>query len=301
MEYYIIVTILAIIFIFIAYNLGKKADDSVATKQKIDNTLLLQERQSLIDRNAELKQNILSVEDEYNSKKEYIKSIEEEIALVRRNAEAAQQEKIKNLENEFQKIKARQDEEYSLTQIKINEDLAKLEHLKQTYARAVEANIREQQIKDHQDNYRLDISEQDESDIKVLSAIKYQISKPRIVDMLIWQTYYQPIAKRKFPLILGTQTVTGIYKITNINNNKCYIGQAVDIRSRWLEHCKCGLGIDTPQGNKLYYAMIHEGLNNFTFEVVEECAAELLNEKEKFYIDMYNACAFGYNSIKGVR
>ena len=35
----------------------------------------------------------------------------------------------------------------------------------------------------------------------------------------------------------------GIYKITNLINNKVYIGQSIDIERRWQEHrklCKTG-------------------------------------------------------------
>ena len=49
--------------------------------------------------------------------------------------------------------------------------------------------------------------------------------------------------------ILGTEQITGIYKITNQENNKCYIGQSVNISNRWKDHAKHGLGIDTPVGN----------------------------------------------------
>jgi len=51
--------------------------------------------------------------------------------------------------------------------------------------------------------------------------------------MLIWQTYWQPLAKKRFPIILGTKTITGIYKITNLKTNDCYIGQALDMDKRW--------------------------------------------------------------------
>ena len=50
--------------------------------------------------------------------------------------------------------------------------------------------------------------------------------------MAIWQAYYQPIAKKKFPKILGKTDICGIYKITNQETGECYIGQAVDIRRR---------------------------------------------------------------------
>lgn len=76
----------------------------------------------------------------------------------------------------------------------------------------------------------------------------------------------------------------------------CYIGQAKNIRERFREHLKCGLGIDTPAANKLYQAMLQEGIDNFTFELLEECAAVNLNEKESFYIDLYNSYDYGYNS-----
>jgi hypothetical protein len=73
--------------------------------------------------------------------------------------------------------------------------------------------------------------------------------------MLIWQTYFQPIAKEKFPIILQDKTKIGIYKITNLHTNECYIGQSVDVYKRFMDHCKAGLGIDTPPGNKLYKSM----------------------------------------------
>lgn len=64
---------------------------------------------------------------------------------------------------------------------------------------------------------------------------------------------------------------------------------------------KCGLGIDTPASNKLYIAMKKEGIDNFTFELLEECTAATLNEKEVFYINLYNSYDYGYNSNKGIK
>jgi group I intron endonuclease len=117
--------------------------------------------------------------------------------------------------------------------------------------------------------------------------------------MLVWQTYWQPIAKKQFPLILQDKTKCGIYKITNLITDECYIGQSNDIYRRWSDHCKCGLGIDTPVGNKLYKAIQEYGLENFTFELLVECSQDELNEKEKYFIELYQADTFGYNSTKG--
>ena len=99
--------------------------------------------------------------------------------------------------------------------------------------------------------------------------------------------------------VLGTSIVTGIYKITNQKTDMCYIGQSVDLASRWKQHAKCGLGIDTPQGNKLYKDMLEYGLDSYSWELLEECPREKLDEKEKYYINLYDAYNYGFNSTKG--
>lgn len=77
----------------------------------------------------------------------------------------------------------------------------------------------------------------------------------------------------------------------------CYVGQAVDMGSRWKQHIKRGLGAETPTRNKLYPAMAEFGLTSFTFELIEECDRDNLDEKEDFWQDYYHAKDFGY-SIK---
>ena len=195
--------------------------------------------------------------------------------------------------------------------IQVNEDKAEyieqiqllqgsLDKLQRQKAAAVEAFQREQIIQDSEDNYRIVISESDRSDIDVLNSFKTRLSNPEILSKLIWSTYFQKKAKALFTNIVGTEKVCGIYKITDINNMKCYIGQSVDIVNRFTQHCRCGCGIKTPKDNKLYAAMLKDGLDQFTFEIVEICPQEELNEKEKYYIDVYNSVNYGFNSQDGV-
>jgi group I intron endonuclease len=117
--------------------------------------------------------------------------------------------------------------------------------------------------------------------------------------MLIWSTYFQKQTTALCNNVLGINKVSGIYKITNLKSGLCYIGQSTDIAERWKTHIKCGLGIDTPVQNKLYKAMQIDGIVNFTFELLEKCDKQLLNEKEKFYIDLYQSYNYGYNSTQG--
>ena len=92
----------------------------------------------------------------------------------------------------------------------------------------------------------------------------------------------------------------GIYKITNLLNGKFYIGQSVDIKRRFYEHKK----LNREVRSNIKKAIKKYGLENFYFEVLEECSPEMLNEKEIFYIKTlkpeYNICEGG-TGLKGYK
>lgn len=206
-------------------------------------------------------------------------------------------------EEEYQMLVDRLYQTYNEEQDILLEDLdsskQKLDKLKKTYAAAKEAQLKEEEIKKQKEFYSLSIQENDLKDAKVLKEIEYKLVNPRILRMLIWKTYYQQPMTQLCNNVLGTGIVCGIYKITNQLNDMVYIGQAQDVSKRWKDHAKCGLGIDTPVSNKLYTAMIKDGLENFTFELLEKCTNTELNSKEKFYIELYQADKYGYNSKAG--
>ena len=60
------------------------------------------------------------------------------------------------------------------------------------------------------------------------------------------------------------------------------------------------LQIDAPKNNQLYAAAALYGLDSFSFELLLECMPEELNQKEKYFIELYNADAVGYNQVKGM-
>ena len=95
--------------------------------------------------------------------------------------------------------------------------------------------------------------------------------------------------------------MVGIYKITNLINNKIYIGQSTDIKSRWIaEKTKAFNDNSNIYDTVLSRAFRKYGLNNFKFEILEECKVEELDEKEKYYIYYYNSLVpFGYNVAQG--
>lgn len=92
-----------------------------------------------------------------------------------------------------------------------------------------------------------------------------------------------------------------IYKITNKTDGNVYIGQTANpYEIRWREHKNCAfnpnrISYDYP----LYKAIREYGLHNFSFEVLEVCPVELLDEKERFYIDKFDSYKNGYNQTLG--
>lgn len=87
---------------------------------------------------------------------------------------------------------------------------------------------------------------------------------------------------------------SGIYKITNLVNNKIYIGQAVNLFQRWCSHKGCYDDCYIHRAIKKY------GWTNFKFEVLEICEKDKLIEKEQFYLDFYKSYNrnIGYNIRK---
>ena len=75
--------------------------------------------------------------------------------------------------------------------------------------------------------------------------------------------------------------MVGIYKITNKQNGMCYIGQTDDLERRISEHKQKRIVTIDDYINVL-------GVENFDFEILEECSSDELDEKEKFYIKKFN-------------
>ena len=87
----------------------------------------------------------------------------------------------------------------------------------------------------------------------------------------------------------------GIYKIENKITNKIYIGQSTDIERRFQWHKNNSGKID----KDLYKDMAEYGIDNFSFDILEECQENELNCLESKYIDEFDSFYNGYNLTTG--
>lgn len=247
------------------------------TREMIDN-----DNQVIYQKSFDLMQEKLSQAAEREASKfqeaqkiaeeEYLKTLED-IAIETADALASKREEVKTVEQQLATLRAKADA-------------------------AIAAAKREEEKLLEIDKYKILVTDLDLLEINRLREIAPYFRNARAIYKIIWESYYRNLTTEMINRVVGAGTHTGVYKLTNLKNQKVYIGQAADISERFKQHIKCGLGIDTPS-NMLYTAMMKDGVENFTFEVLEECERASLNDREKYYISFYRAQEHGYNMSRG--
>ena len=258
-----------------------------ARRQEIQDSITLLEKQAEESSNAIYKKSWELANEKMSNASE---AMSKQYEQAKQTAENDYLETLKDCANSFtsqindkkNELKKVQDELTDLTQ-KLNS--------------AVEANKRAEEIKQKQDFYRLQLTAIDLDEIKRLREVEPYLREKEPLNKVIWKVYYEKPYTDLIGRVVGTGIHTGIYKITNIENQMCYVGQAVNIADRWKQHIKRGIGAEAPTRTKLYPTMLEIGVENFTFEIVEECDKSKLNEREDYWQEFFHAKDFGY-SIK---
>lgn len=162
----------------------------------------------------------------------------------------------------------------------------------------IEQFKRDEEAREEADFYRIAIPESFKDDIAKLKGVAAQLSNPMTLNKFIYKEYYEASFNAMCGRVLGNDAdKSGIYKITNIKNQMCYIGQTkAGFKNRWRTHVKRGLGCEEQTNNRLYTGLKEDGLENFTFQILEICEDKILTERERFYIIFYEAKNWGYNS-----
>ena len=240
------------------------------------------------------------LEEYYKEKKQLIdQQIESEFALSREKLKQniAELTHLENSRLEESLEKNRADFELKMAEMNSTiEDCQNiLSQLQLKRAAAIEEAKRQEEMRTKEDFYKLQITETDLEDILELKTVEKKLSKKEVLNKLIYKVYFEKPYTDLAGRVVGKETKTGIYKITNTLNQKVYIGQAVNIAERWKQHIKRALGAEPLTQNKLYPAMAEDGVWNFTFEIVEVCEKAQLSEREQYWQKFFGAKEYGYS------
>lgn len=269
------------------YEIQQQQDEKEKYSSKINN--LIQEKEKL--------------DTEINQKKICLVNYEKDIELDYQNKQQQMKNAASLYFDSLEKSYKTKEEEYDKKCAALVSEMADMQsqyaEIQSQLVQGAAAALREREKKEKINFYKLKLSDSDSIDIKELFELRKRFRNPSALSKLVWSEYFLKQTSELCNRVLGTSTKCGIYKITNLISNQAYIGQSVDIASRFKQHIKCGLGIDAPASNKLYKSMIEDGVWNFSFELLEECPKDKLNERESFWIDLYQTNKVGLNSTKG--
>ena len=119
------------------------------------------------------------------------------------------------------------------------------------------------------------------------------------LDKLIYDVYISKPLMEMIKRVLAGGAPSGIYKITRLKTGEIYIGKSTNVKDRWVQHCKTVYGAGTIAHSILHTTMAKDGLEQFTFELVEEVPKDKLTEREKYWINFYGSKEYGLNERNG--
>ena len=163
----------------------------------------------------------------------------------------------------------------------------------------INALQRERELENEKDFHRICLSITSIEDINYVKTILDKLNNKAVVAKVVYEAYIQSPMNEMLKRIIGKDKKSGIYRITNLRTQECYIGQATDLKTRLTQHCRGSLGIQTIADQKIHHEMAKEGIENWTFEVLEECEKANLSSREKYWIQFYQSNIFGYNKTSG--
>ena len=203
----------------IKYNNNLQAENRIFEEkiQEKKNSLSLLEEQSkqsadiFYRTNLELAQTNFEQAIEKERKKYYraIESLEEALEEARNEEVAGFLARIETIKNEITTL-----------------DKELIQKRADTEA-AINAAKRAEEMKESRDFYRIQLSDLDIEEIKMLRSVAPYLRDKEPLNKVIWKVYYEKPVNDLIGRIIGSGNHTGIYKITDIANEKCYVGQAV--------------------------------------------------------------------------
>ena len=309
--------ILLIVVCILCFLLHKKQVVDTIEKVKFENEL--REIQNEINRNEnnlnELLDDIEIAENKYkklyneelnkinttieNTKKQQEEQLSNYLREKKSNVEIA----IQNMEQTYEEKKCALDNDYKDYETticaQISDYMNKLNDSQQLYESIL--GPLKQYERDQQEKlfYTIQVPEEYREDINyLLTVVNAQVKHPDIISKLVWAEYVKPYMDDMIKRV-GIKDEPGIYKITNIDSGKSYVGKSTNVKKRLQDHIKSSVGISSIADQFVHHEILKTGLWNWTFEVITYCDKDKLSELEKYYINFFKTQEFGYNRKEG--
>lgn len=251
----------------------------------------IKEKEKLCDQLVEKEQQRIDEKVLAYSNKKYDEA-EKEITRYYVLRQEAINKEVVQLENNYNTHKENLDRDIST----LREELSDLKARREAYIEALKAEEKRQQDRAF---YTINLTEENKEDIKILRSIEDKLHNSEALNRLIYDVFIKKPLGDLLLRIIGENTYGGIYKITNLDTQRAYIGRSTDIKKRLTEHVKGAFNISTIADQEIHRVMGREGVDKFSFEVLEKVEKEKLNEREKYWIDFYQTQSYGYNQNKG--
>lgn len=213
-------------------------------------------------------------------KKEGIKRINAEL-------EKIHQDKLTTLNAEYKQFESDQEEIKRKTLIEIGEITNLLDDYRSQREAVNLAILREKEIKEKENFYKIVIPENDQEDIEVLKTIGPRLRNREALNKLIYDVFIKRPLNELIKRVTNGKEISGIYKITYIKTGEAYIGKTTNISTRWQNHIKTACGLEGAARTTFHNRLEQDGIWNYTFEILEEVPKDKLSEREKFYIELY--------------
>ena len=295
--FFSILLILTIIFCWYKIEKIKKECKIQEEKYNLElEKIYCAERQKIVERiNEELQYLDKSIEEKQRFNESLLKLREEELQRI---IDKKKEEKLKALEAEILLEKVKKDRELDVYGAHCNSQLDKMRQEIENLQVVVddyrakrdainEAVLREKQIQEQEEFYRICISNEAQQDIQVLEQIRNKLSNREALSKLIWEVFIQRPTTEMIKRVTAGRDVGGIYKITYLKTGEAYIGKTTSFKTRWVNHIKTVIGLEGAAHSTLHTHMEKNGLWNYTFEILEEVAKDKQTEREKYYINLY--------------
>ena len=213
-------------------------------------------------------------------KKEGIKRIDAELEKIR-------QDKLTILNAEYKQFESDQEEAKRKTLIEMGEIINLLDDYRSQREAVNLAILREKELKEKENFYKIVIPENDQEDIEVLKTIGPRLRNREALNKLIYDVFVKRPLSELIKRVTNGNEISGIYKITYIKTGEAYIGKTTNISTRWQNHIKTACGLEGAARTTFHNRLEQDGIWNYTFEILEEVPKDKLSEREKFYIELY--------------